>query len=482
MSAVRSRFPCAAIQSKMNMTYPTPTNLITPHTTLHFHQTRPLSRHIKAMTQPATSPHTAPQHSHHTFIVARLEQNLPIEKFFCRYEKDGNAPFTYSPSESAPINFRRLCVARGCSSDSDDIATWRRYRRLKKKYNRALVDQFNELYGKEDNIAGWQEICRITGTADPPNEIEECKAIMQETQVNLIDLTEWVGDASTTHVMIFETVEDLATYTFESDKVFPGGVIHAGDVLKFFLRLLSQANRSGIGYTGRARRALNRAEVKSGDPQPVTVSSRCYEGRDSLFPVEAFFRQYEKKPNISFFYDPRASAPNNFKRLWKARGFPEDDDKRQNIFQFREMKREYHAALVDQFNQIYGMKDNIEGWQKLCYTTGNTTPPSEITECKEIMRKTHVNLVDLTEWIVRRRTSESQFVTVFENVEQLSEYTITNGKVFPRDHLRAGDILTFFLREIYKNFRPPTLHAGFRMGEAQRQGRMNVRGWARSGR
>ncbi|KAF9043184.1 hypothetical protein BJ165DRAFT_1529278 [Panaeolus papilionaceus] len=199
-----------------------------------------------------------------------------------------------------------------------------------------------------------------------------------------------------------------------------------------------------------------------------------------VFPVEAFFRRYENKPNVSFFYDPRASAPSNFKRLWQAHGFPEDDDERHDIYQFREMKRQYHTALVDQFNQIFGMQDNIEGWRKLCRATGNTTPPSDIRECKAIMRRTHVNLIDLTEWIVSH--GPSQFVTVFENVEQLSEYTILNEKIFPRKHLHAGDILKFFLRKIFGNFRAPTLHVGSSEGGAQRQSRRNGRGQGRSGR
>ncbi|KAF9043180.1 hypothetical protein BJ165DRAFT_1405550 [Panaeolus papilionaceus] len=205
------------------------------------------------MTTSIMDPHISPQPSHHTF-------KLPIERFFRRYETDSRAPFTYAPppSHSAPANFRRLCAARGLSSKSEDPAVKKGLKKLRKKYNRALVDQFNELYGKDDNIEGWQDICRITGTADPPNDIEACKAIMKITQVNLIDLTEWIGDENTPTVDVFETLEDLATYSFKEGKVFPRGVIHAGDVLEFFLRRIRGAQRSEFGPPVRKRRVRTR--------------------------------------------------------------------------------------------------------------------------------------------------------------------------------------------------------------------------------
>ncbi|KAF9043182.1 hypothetical protein BJ165DRAFT_1329405, partial [Panaeolus papilionaceus] len=162
-------------------------------------------------------------------------------------------------------------------------------------------------------------------------------------------------------------------------------------------------------------------------------------------PVEEFFRQYENKPDVPFVYNPNESAPSNFKSLWKALDYPEDDDERHDLYEFRQLKRAYNRALINQFNRIYGMKDNIEGWRALCRATGNTNPPREITECKAIMRRTHVNLVDLTEWIGSR---SSRFVTIFENVKALSLYTLSNDKIFPRDELQAGDILKFFLRQI----------------------------------
>jgi len=52
---------------------------------------------------------------------------------------------------------------------------------------------------------------------------------------------------------------------------------------------------------------------------------------------------------------------------------------------------------------------------------------------------THVNLVDLV---------DDGVATVFTSVEQLSNYTKSSGKYFPRENLHAGDLLKCLLRHI----------------------------------
>jgi len=54
---------------------------------------------------------------------------------------------------------------------------------------------------------------------------------------------------------------------------------------------------------------------------------------------------------------------------------------------------------------------------------------------------THVNLVDLT--------TRSGTVEIFQSVKDLSEYTIENGKFFPKDNAYAGSLLHHLLCRIF---------------------------------
>ena len=54
-----------------------------------------------------------------------------------------------------------------------------------------------------------------------------------------------------------------------------------------------------------------------------------------------------------------------------------------------------------------------------------------------------VNLVDLVD-----AGKSSEPVTQFENLEDLKDYTIMNGKFFPKKSAYAGGMLKFLLREI----------------------------------
>lgn len=55
----------------------------------------------------------------------------------------------------------------------------------------------------------------------------------------------------------------------------------------------------------------------------------------------------------------------------------------------------------------------------------------------------HVNLVDVVE--AGRNAST---VKRFGSVAALSEYTLRNGKVFPKGRAKAGGVLRYLLREI----------------------------------
>ena len=64
-----------------------------------------------------------------------------------------------------------------------------------------------------------------------------------------------------------------------------------------------------------------------------------------------------------------------------------------------------------------------------------------------MFRQRFVNLVDLVDVGVTRRS-----VTQFNNLEELREYTIGNGKYFPKESAYAGGMLKFLLREIQNKY------------------------------
>ena len=48
-------------------------------------------------------------------------------------------------------------------------------------------------------------------------------------------------------------------------------------------------------------------------------------------------------------------------------------------------KREFKAAMVKQFNDIYGTdSDSLESWQKLCHVLNIEPVPRRLTECREV--------------------------------------------------------------------------------------------------
>ena len=62
----------------------------------------------------------------------------------------------------------------------------------------------------------------------------------------------------------------------------------------------------------------------------------------------------------------------------------------------------------------------------------------------QIVERTHVNLVDLTDSFTSGRN-----VTMFRSEGELSEYTIENDRYFPRKNVHAGNLLKHLLRNIH---------------------------------
>lgn len=101
-------------------------------------------------------------------------------------------------------------------------------------------------------------------------------------------------------------------------------------------------------------------------------------------------------------------------------------------------------ALTKQFNTMYGTEeDSMDSWQKLCRALNITPMPETLHACRKEVMATHVNLVDLVD-----RGMSHKRVKIFPSENALSEYTLRNGKFFPKENAYAGGLLRHLLRHI----------------------------------
>ena len=90
----------------------------------------------------------------------------------------------------------------------------------------------------------------------------------------------------------------------------------------------------------------------------------------------------------------------------------------------------------------------------------------------QIVTSTHANLVDLV---------GNGTVRIFNSVEELSDYTRTEGKIFPREEAYAGELLRYLLRHIMDPSKDSRRGPG-RRGQRSRGGGGRGAGRGRGGR
>lgn len=172
-------------------------------------------------------------------------------------------------------------------------------------------------------------------------------------------------------------------------------------------------------------------EVTNGSNRCGTMHERSQTYAQT--PLDTFFATYPK-----FEYDSSASAPLEFYRMCDEFCWDREDEEREQA------SRDFKDALVKQFNDIYGTDVNdLASWRTLCQIVHVSPIPDTLESCREAVKATHVNIVDLVDTKV---TGEP--VTVFVSEVDLSEYTISTGKFFPRDNAYAGGLLRYLLRRI----------------------------------
>ncbi|RDB30243.1 hypothetical protein Hypma_007080 [Hypsizygus marmoreus] len=137
--------------------------------------------------------------------------------------------------------------------------------------------------------------------------------------------------------------------------------------------------------------------------------------------------------NYSLFtYDPTDSATSEFYRMCDLYDWDEEEK--------GDAKENFRDALVQQFNATYGTDENdLDSWHTLCTVLDITPLPEDLDACREAVRGTYVNLVDLV---------DQRHIELFSDEQALSEYTKEEGKFFPKENAKAGGLLRYLLRQI----------------------------------
>ncbi|KAF5385118.1 hypothetical protein D9615_000898 [Tricholomella constricta] len=168
----------------------------------------------------------------------------------------------------------------------------------------------------------------------------------------------------------------------------------------------------------------------------IPSSSRhsiTYTPSSSTNTLDEFFDGYAYS---GFSYDPNKPAWDEFHRM--ARFLHWGKEKK------AEERESFKDALVQAFNGIYGTdENNLESWQTLCRVLSITPLPEGLEACREAVKRTYVNLVDL----VDLPNSQSALM-IFDTEAALSEYTLENHKIFPKENAYAGGLLKHLLRNI----------------------------------
>ncbi|KAF8342417.1 hypothetical protein F5887DRAFT_1135551, partial [Amanita rubescens] len=146
--------------------------------------------------------------------------------------------------------------------------------------------------------------------------------------------------------------------------------------------------------------------------------------------ITRFFAQFPK-----FDYDPTAPVNQEYRHLRDSNGGPK---KKRKLSSRRSVERWGGSNVHD-----------VRAWRALCAALGVNSIPKTIEECKTVaalcaalgVNPIHVNLVG---FIDTRITGQP--VETFET-EELREYTVEEGKYYPKESAKESGVLKHLLRK-----------------------------------
>ncbi|KAF5318803.1 hypothetical protein D9619_011059 [Psilocybe cf. subviscida] len=185
----------------------------------------------------------------------------PLQIFFNQFEH-----FTYDPQRSASEEIGRLRASglwESVYGEDDSDALYDAYRD-------ALTKEFNERYGKDENdLSAWHVLCARIGLNPIPGTLEECRELVTNTHVNLVDLVHVHATEGT--VEKFSDVYKLSAYTIQTKKYFPRDNAHAGNLLKFLLRHILNPEQN-VGHRVAAGKRKGGKRRRGGKKGPADVN------------------------------------------------------------------------------------------------------------------------------------------------------------------------------------------------------------------
>ncbi|QRV85706.1 hypothetical protein RhiJN_13724 [Ceratobasidium sp. AG-Ba] len=169
--------------------------------------------------------------------------------------------------------------------------------------------------------------------------------------------------------------------------------------------------------------------------------------------IQQFFSQYPE-----YAYDPAGETMSQFQQMSQAFKWKREDPEMQ------EAQQQLRIALTEDFNRIYGKDVNsLVNWQSLCRVLQLSDIPDDLSSCRQVVKGTFVNLVDLVD---TKHTKKP--VRHFESEAALRAYSRKTSKIFPKEEARAGGLLKFLLRRIFS-----AMPKKGRPKKRRRQGRAN---------
>jgi hypothetical protein len=167
-------------------------------------------------------------------------------------------------------------------------------------------------------------------------------------------------------------------------------------------------------------------------PHPLSPASEDIEMSD---PIEEYFAQY---PNFNFLpstHDWRQVGA--FNSLAQELGWSQKH--RQN--EWKKFKNLWTRVAETEFSE-----STLEHYQTLCEDLDISPIPESVTACKNELRKVYVNIVDLVQYRKdKRHRRRARKVTKFDTLDELSDYSTSTWKWYPRETAKAE-----MLRELLK--------------------------------
>ncbi|TEY47671.1 hypothetical protein BOTCAL_0302g00190 [Botryotinia calthae] len=160
--------------------------------------------------------------------------------------------------------------------------------------------------------------------------------------------------------------------------------------------------------------------------------------QDTETPLDVFFHSFP-----TFDYDPSLPPATSYTDLRRHEGWHRGSAVSDDAW------NKYQDALNSELHMWYGVENDLTAWHALCRAIGVEPLPTTSEQCDEVVRRTHVNIVDLIEW---GRSGSEEKAETFRDITGLRAYTKETDKIFRNTFDQEGGhvVLRHLLRKIFK--------------------------------